>query len=185
MLFVVLLSAQIRTPVSNCLFKLISNQTYRCLDISHFNEVERIQAIRLVRKMAHLKASNAARSHEPVVPLSLFAAIVSVSLGGAEERDRVYRTCLAVLCELGECDFNLYFWIYVLIWKCIEISLKSLLRVFGVFVTLQSVKGSVVFVNRLTWHSVDQLHTANILSQNTVCFFSDVVSTFKSTSLYV
>nr|CAB3265580.1 rapamycin-insensitive companion of mTOR [Phallusia mammillata] len=72
----------------------------KCLDISHFNEVERIQAIRLVRKLAHLKRKDS-NSFEPVIPLSLFACIVSVSLGGAEERDRVYRTCLAVLCELA------------------------------------------------------------------------------------
>ncbi|XP_078485410.1 rapamycin-insensitive companion of mTOR isoform X2 [Ciona intestinalis] len=69
----------------------------KCLDISHFNEVERIQAIRLVRKVAHIKQ----RTNETIVPLSLASCIVSVSLGGAEERDRVYRTCLAVLCELA------------------------------------------------------------------------------------
>nr|XP_026694309.1 rapamycin-insensitive companion of mTOR isoform X2 [Ciona intestinalis] len=69
----------------------------KCLDISHFNEVERIQAIRLVRKIAHIKQ----RTNETIIPLSLASCIVSVSLGGAEERDRVYRTCLAVLCELA------------------------------------------------------------------------------------
>ncbi|XP_076812453.1 rapamycin-insensitive companion of mTOR-like isoform X2 [Clavelina lepadiformis] len=73
----------------------------RCLDISHFNEVERIQAVRLIRKLAHLKQKRAHDSREPIVPLSLVACVVSVSLGGAEERDRVYRTCLAVLCELA------------------------------------------------------------------------------------
>ena len=94
------------------------------MDISHFNEVERIQAIRLVRKLAYLKkttTTTTTRGHSsgdneeeeittatidmtstPVVPRSLVASIVSVSLGGAEERDRVYRTCVAVLCELGE-----------------------------------------------------------------------------------
>ena len=78
----------------------------RCLDISHFNEVERIQAVRLIRKLAHLKQKRAHDSREPIVPLSLVACVVSVSLGGAEERDRVYRTCLAVLCELGK--FKIY-----------------------------------------------------------------------------
>ena len=75
----------------------------RCLDISHFNEVERIQAVRLVRKIAHIKRKKIKSDDvEPIVPLSLMACIVSISLDGAEERDRVYRTCLAVLCELGE-----------------------------------------------------------------------------------
>ena len=75
---------------------------YRCLDISHFNEVERIQAIRLIRKLANLKRREEIDlKTTPVVPRSLVASIVSVSLGGAEERDRVYRTCVAVLCELG------------------------------------------------------------------------------------
>uniref|UniRef100_H2Y578 Rapamycin-insensitive companion of mTOR n=1 Tax=Ciona savignyi TaxID=51511 RepID=H2Y578_CIOSA len=55
------------------------------------------QAIRLVRKIAHLKQS----TNEAIVPMSLASCLVSVSLGGAEERDRVYRTSLAVLCELA------------------------------------------------------------------------------------
>lgn len=72
-----------------------------CLDISHFNEVERIQAVRLVRKIAHIKRKRTDNDNKPIVPLSLMACIVSISLDGAEERDRVHRTCLAVLCELG------------------------------------------------------------------------------------
>ena len=63
--------------------------------------MERIQAVRLARKIAHIKRKKKDDDGDPIVPLPLMACIVSISLDGAAERDRVYRTCLAVLCELG------------------------------------------------------------------------------------
>ena len=54
-----------------------------------------------MRKLAHIKYSDVDVSF-PYVPISLVSSVVSVSLGGAEERDRVYRACLAVLCEIGK-----------------------------------------------------------------------------------
>lgn len=71
----------------------------KCLDISHFNEVERIQTLRLIRKIIHVLKKEEYKSD--IIPKSFVSCIVSISSDGADERDRVYRTCLAVLCELA------------------------------------------------------------------------------------
>lgn len=75
----------------------------RCLDISHFNEVERIHCLRLIRKIIHvLKTEEDSKAQRIcTIPKAFVSCIISISCDGGEERDRVYRTCLAVLCELG------------------------------------------------------------------------------------
>lgn len=76
----------------------------KCLDISHFNEVERIQCLRLVRKVLLIarleRKENEGKKQISIVPKSFALCIMSISADGAVERDRVYRTCLAILCEL-------------------------------------------------------------------------------------
>ncbi|XP_039253693.2 rapamycin-insensitive companion of mTOR-like [Styela clava] len=76
----------------------------KCLDISHFNEVERIQCLRLIRKIlliARIERREAGeKTKMSIIPKSFALCIMSISADGAVERDRVYRTCLAILCEL-------------------------------------------------------------------------------------
>lgn len=75
----------------------------KCLDISHFNEVERIQCLRLIRKIfqiARIERKSGNNTDLAIIPKSFALCIMSISSDGAVERDRVYRTCLAILCEL-------------------------------------------------------------------------------------
>lgn len=75
----------------------------KCLDISHFNEVERIQCLRLIRKIfqiARIERKYGNNTDQAIIPKSFALCIMSISSDGAVERDRVYRTCLAILCEL-------------------------------------------------------------------------------------
>lgn len=75
----------------------------KCLDISHFNEVERIQCLRLIRKIfqiARIERKSGNGTDQPIIPKSFALCVLSISSDGAVERDRVYRTCLAILCEL-------------------------------------------------------------------------------------
>ncbi|CAE1275191.1 RICTOR [Acanthosepion pharaonis] len=66
----------------------------RCLDICLSNEVERIHAMKLIRKIIQ---------HYPHhVPLSLLYPMVAIGRDGSTERDRLRRACLATICELGE-----------------------------------------------------------------------------------
>ncbi|CAM9148917.1 unnamed protein product, partial [Lampetra fluviatilis] len=65
----------------------------RCVDIQQSNEVERTQALRLVRKMISVDASS--------FPASLTNSLVAVGNDGTHERDRMVRSCLAILCELA------------------------------------------------------------------------------------
>lgn len=65
-----------------------------CLD----NEVERIHAIKLIRKIAHV-APNKLSS-------SLVYPLVAIGNDGNHERDRMVRISLATICEIGE--YNVY-----------------------------------------------------------------------------
>ncbi|KAI8509714.1 hypothetical protein Bbelb_121420 [Branchiostoma belcheri] len=60
----------------------------RCLDIAQSNDGERVQALRLIRKSV-------------VVSRSLVNTLVSVGNEGSQERDRLLRASLCVLCELA------------------------------------------------------------------------------------
>ncbi|XP_073418744.1 rapamycin-insensitive companion of mTOR isoform X3 [Dendrobates tinctorius] len=65
----------------------------RCIDIQQSNEVERTQALRLVRKMITVNAS--------LFPSSLTNSLIAVGNDGLQERDRMVRACIAIICELA------------------------------------------------------------------------------------
>ncbi|XP_066994227.2 rapamycin-insensitive companion of mTOR [Anabrus simplex] len=64
----------------------------RSLDINLRNEMERVQALRLVRRMLVLAPAE--------FPPSLMRSLVSLANGAAEEKDRMLRACLATLAEI-------------------------------------------------------------------------------------
>ncbi|OCU02585.1 hypothetical protein XELAEV_18008346mg [Xenopus laevis] len=66
----------------------------RCIDIQQSNEVERTQALRLVRKMITVNAS--------LFPSSITNSLIAVGNDGLQERDRLVRACIAILCELED-----------------------------------------------------------------------------------
>ncbi|XP_068780824.1 rapamycin-insensitive companion of mTOR isoform X3 [Struthio camelus] len=65
----------------------------RCIDIQQSNEVERTQALRLVRKMITVNAS--------LFPSSITNSLIAVGNDGLQERDRMVRACIAIICELA------------------------------------------------------------------------------------
>ena len=67
---------------------------YRSLDICIDNEIERLHAMRLIRKIMLVSPD--------LFPSSLLNVLISIANDGAHERDKMLRTCLATLCELGE-----------------------------------------------------------------------------------
>uniref|UniRef100_A0A8C7GUJ8 RPTOR independent companion of MTOR complex 2 n=1 Tax=Oncorhynchus kisutch TaxID=8019 RepID=A0A8C7GUJ8_ONCKI len=65
----------------------------RCIDIQQSNEVERTQALRLVRKMITVNAL--------LFPSSVTNSLIAVGKDGLQERDRMVRVCIAIICELA------------------------------------------------------------------------------------
>uniref|UniRef100_A0A8B9VP04 RPTOR independent companion of MTOR complex 2 n=1 Tax=Anas zonorhyncha TaxID=75864 RepID=A0A8B9VP04_9AVES len=65
----------------------------RCIDIQQSNEVETTQALRLVRKMITVNAS--------LFPSSITNSLIAVGNDGLQERDRMVRACIAIICELA------------------------------------------------------------------------------------
>ncbi|XP_030624261.1 rapamycin-insensitive companion of mTOR [Chanos chanos] len=65
----------------------------RCIDIQQSNEVERTQALRLVRKMITVNAL--------LFPSSVANSLIAVGNDGLQERDRMVRACIAIICELA------------------------------------------------------------------------------------
>ncbi|KAJ7987125.1 hypothetical protein DPEC_G00335510 [Dallia pectoralis] len=65
----------------------------RCIDIQQSNEVERTQALRLVRKMMTIDAL--------LFPSSIANSLIAVGNDGLQERDRMVRACIAIVCELA------------------------------------------------------------------------------------
>ncbi|XP_036384434.1 rapamycin-insensitive companion of mTOR-like isoform X1 [Megalops cyprinoides] len=65
----------------------------RCIDIQQSNEVERTQALRLVRKMITVNAL--------LFPSSIANSLIAVGNDGLQERDRMVRACIAIICELA------------------------------------------------------------------------------------
>ncbi|XP_030647088.1 rapamycin-insensitive companion of mTOR isoform X2 [Chanos chanos] len=65
----------------------------RCIDIQQSNEVERTQALRLVRKMITVNAQ--------LFPCSVVNSLIAVGNDGMQERDRMVRACVAIICELA------------------------------------------------------------------------------------
>ncbi|XP_021912957.1 rapamycin-insensitive companion of mTOR isoform X2 [Zootermopsis nevadensis] len=64
----------------------------RSLDLMLRNDSERVQALRLVRRMLVLAPMD--------FPISLVRSLVSLANGAAEEKDRMLRSCLATLAEI-------------------------------------------------------------------------------------
>ena len=67
---------------------------FRLIDINIDNEIERIHAMRLVRKMMQVNAEK--------LPQSLIGVLVSIANNGVEEKDKLHKTALSLLCELGD-----------------------------------------------------------------------------------
>uniref|UniRef100_A0A668AP47 Rapamycin-insensitive companion of mTOR N-terminal domain-containing protein n=1 Tax=Myripristis murdjan TaxID=586833 RepID=A0A668AP47_9TELE len=65
----------------------------RCIDIQQSNEVERTQALRLVRKMITVNAQ--------LFPSSVTNSLIAVGNDGLHARDRMVRACVAIICELS------------------------------------------------------------------------------------
>lgn len=76
-----------------CLNKCISYIIFRSLDLALKNDVERIEAMKLIRKALMLSPTN--------FSAAISRSLVSLANGGIEEKDRMLRVCLAVLSELG------------------------------------------------------------------------------------
>ncbi|XP_008334750.1 rapamycin-insensitive companion of mTOR isoform X2 [Cynoglossus semilaevis] len=65
----------------------------RCIDIQQSNEVERTQALRLVRKIITVNAM--------LFPTSIANSLIAVGTDGLQERDRMVRAAIAIICELA------------------------------------------------------------------------------------
>ncbi|XP_072310237.1 rapamycin-insensitive companion of mTOR-like [Eucyclogobius newberryi] len=65
----------------------------RCIDIQQNNEGERTQALRLARKMITVSAL--------LFPSSVTNSLIAVGNNGHNERDRLSRACVAIICELA------------------------------------------------------------------------------------
>lgn len=74
---------------------LVSNQmqlVVRCLDINLDNKIERLQALRLIRRLIAILPAD--------VPLSAARALVAVARDGLQESDSLTRPCWATIAEL-------------------------------------------------------------------------------------
>ena len=65
----------------------------RSLDIDLDNKIERIQAIKLIRRLSQVSLTD--------IPISLARAVVALVEGGPSEGDRLYRASLCICCELS------------------------------------------------------------------------------------
>ncbi|XP_072244394.1 rapamycin-insensitive companion of mTOR-like isoform X2 [Leuresthes tenuis] len=65
----------------------------RCIDIQQSNEGERTQGLRLVRKIISINAM--------LFPTSIANSLIAVGTDGLQERDRMVRAAIAIVCELA------------------------------------------------------------------------------------
>ncbi|XP_077571303.1 rapamycin-insensitive companion of mTOR-like isoform X3 [Stigmatopora nigra] len=65
----------------------------RCIDIQQSNEGERTQGLRLVRKIITVNAM--------LFPISVANSLIAVGTDGLQERDRMVRAAIAIVCELA------------------------------------------------------------------------------------
>ncbi|KAM3868329.1 rapamycin-insensitive companion of mTOR-like [Diretmus argenteus] len=65
----------------------------RCIDIQQSNEGERTQALRLVRKIITVNAM--------LFPTSIANSLIAVGTDGLQDRDRMVRAAIAIVCELA------------------------------------------------------------------------------------
>lgn len=63
------------------------------MDLLNKNDVERIEAMKLIRKILLISSSNFDKS--------MARSLVSLANGGIEDKDRMLRVCLATLSEIG------------------------------------------------------------------------------------
>lgn len=71
---------------------------FRSFDLALKNDMERIQALSLIRKVLLLSAS--------IFDVSMARSLVALANCGIEEKDRLLRACLACLSELGNNDLD-------------------------------------------------------------------------------
>lgn len=74
---------------------------YRSVDVCLDNEVERIHAIKLIRKIAHVAPQK--------LSTSLIYPLVAIGNDGVHERDRMVRISLATICEIGKKNFIMFY----------------------------------------------------------------------------
>lgn len=85
-------------------------QSFNALQLTHFlcrsldvlldNEEERVQALKLIRKMLAI-------APDLISPV-LVRSLIALGESGVEDRDRMLRACLATLCELGVLNSTLF-----------------------------------------------------------------------------
>ena len=81
---------------------------FRSLDINLDNDIERLHAMRLIRKIMSVSPE--------AFPSSLLTVMVSIANDGNKERDKLAKACLASISEIGKfLMLNiLYYCIYLL-----------------------------------------------------------------------
>nr|XP_027221348.1 rapamycin-insensitive companion of mTOR-like isoform X1 [Penaeus vannamei] len=72
----------------------------RSMDIMLDNQIERVQSLRLTRKMLQVAPS--------LFPLALARCLVAIARDGAKERDRLLRSALATLNEMAVLNTNIF-----------------------------------------------------------------------------
>nr|UYO77161.1 rapamycin insensitive companion of mTOR [Penaeus japonicus] len=72
----------------------------RSMDIMLDNQIERVQSLRLTRKMLQVAPS--------LFPLALARCLVAIARDGAKERDRLLRSALATLNEMAVLNTNVF-----------------------------------------------------------------------------
>lgn len=73
---------------------LVPNFISRSLDLVLKNDIERTEAMKIMRKILLTSPTN--------FHMAMARSLVSLANGGIEEKDRMLRACLAILCELGK-----------------------------------------------------------------------------------
>jgi hypothetical protein len=73
-------------------FFMILRFNFRCIDICLDNEIERIHAVRLIRRVAHVVPKN--------FPSVLLPPLIAIVMDGSSDKDKMIGICLATLCEL-------------------------------------------------------------------------------------
>lgn len=66
---------------------------FRSLDSPNKNDGERVEVMKLIRRILALSAINFDKS--------IARSLVSLANGGVEDKDRTLRACLAILSEIG------------------------------------------------------------------------------------
>uniref|UniRef100_A0A3B4BJD4 Uncharacterized protein n=1 Tax=Periophthalmus magnuspinnatus TaxID=409849 RepID=A0A3B4BJD4_9GOBI len=80
------------TNVLQKVLRLQVDYLISCIDIQQSNEGERTQALRLVRKIITVNAM--------LFPTSIANSLIAVGTDGLQERDRMVRAAIAIVCEL-------------------------------------------------------------------------------------